>query len=224
VPPFDLRQEAQDFADELTDLLNKTVTAGIRLVPITSREADWATVGLNLTRTNASSPGGIPLTLGKKPPSGYLGLLYRLAPDDVEQTHLMVVSSFTSICLDANLNETLLHYDYERNKHQVDGYPEAHVQVCANSDVWERFCASRSSLDEDSMFERLHLPVGGRRNRPSLEEIIDLLVTEDLADGHPGWSSIVEAGRDRFFKRQLRAAVRAFPEVAIEELKRCGHL
>jgi hypothetical protein len=126
----------------------------------------------------------------------------------------MVVSSFVSLCSDKDLDSELLHYDYERGK--ADGYPEAHVQVCASTPVWETFAQGRSL--GDLPLAKLHLPVGGRRYRPTLEDIIDFLVTENLADGHPGWTEQVALGRTRFLERQLGAAVRRHPEVARKAL------
>ncbi|HEX8081339.1 MAG TPA: hypothetical protein VF557_14105 [Jatrophihabitans sp.] len=214
---FDLRGKAEQFADDLSTLLNNTVCNGIRLRPVIDEHTGVAMIGYNLSNDDLMSKG-LPLTLGHKPPSGYLGLMCRLTADDTEGKHLMVVSSFYSFCADRDLSEELLHYDYEREK--ADAYPEAHLQVSASSPVWERLAAARGL--GDMPLAKAHLPVGGRRYRPTVEDMIDFLVTEGLADGHPGWTTHVEAGRDRFMQAQLRAAVRRNPEVALEVLRSKG--
>lgn len=70
----------------------------------------------------------------------------------------MVESSFMGLFQDAALARPILHYDYERDK--GDGYPEAHLQVCASSGAWDDLCAA--TRGDDRPFERLHLPVGGQ--------------------------------------------------------------
>jgi hypothetical protein len=112
----------------------------------------------------------------------------------------------------------LLHYDYEREK--GDDYPEAHLQVCATSPTWEGLTASYGSRGR--ALERLHLPVGGRRYRPTVEDLIEFLITEKLATGRTGWRKHVRRGRARFEESQLRAAVRRNPEAVIAILREEG--
>jgi hypothetical protein len=144
----------------------------------------------------------------------------RLAPDQ-ERSYLMVVSSVTIIAIaedvedDANI---LLHSDYERNK--GDGYPEAHLQVLASSNAWD----SVARLDgEHPSLHQLHLPVGGRRFRPILEDLIDFLVYERLVHTHPQCESTIVARRNEFYDKQLRAAVRRDPGPAVEQLREQGY-
>jgi hypothetical protein len=73
--------------------------------------------------------------------------------------------------------------------------------------------------------QRLHLPVGGRRFRPTLEDLIDFLIIEKLVtDCRPDWAEEVAAGRERFRRRQLMAVVRRDPESALESLCEAGLL
>jgi hypothetical protein len=194
-------------------LLNGTVCTGVRITAVTHERLGFAVAGYKITRKQLIPTVGIPLTLGKKVPRGYIGLSYRLRVDD-QQRYLMVESSFMGLFLDHDLKHPLLHYDYERDK--PDGYPEAHLQVCATSDVWD-------SLGVRPL-ERLHLPVGGRRYRPTLEDFVEFLITEGLADGREQWADIVKSGRDGFHERQLRAAIRRNPQVALDILREEGHL
>jgi hypothetical protein len=216
---FDLRGEANKFAAELTALLNHTVTDGIRIIAITDRASKQARIGYEISPSDLSALSMIPLAFGRKAPRLYLGLLYLMASDD-RGRYPMIRSSVMYLSADRDGTRTLLHYDYERNK--ADDYPEAHLQVCATSDEWEQ--AMRSYGPKGRPLEKLHLPVGGRRFRPSVEDLVEFLVTEQLADGRPNWETHVDAGRRRFEERQLRAAVRRNPEIALAILREEGHI
>jgi hypothetical protein len=221
IPGFDLRAESRQFATDLSSLLNNTVCHGISLNSIiTENEPTRAVVGYKITRRNFSDIRAIPITISNRPPKLYLGLSMRLAPDE-ERRYLMVVSSVTVIAIakdvedDANI---LLHSDYERDK--GDGYPEAHLQVLASSNAWD----SVARLDgEHPSLHQLHLPVGGRRFRPILEDLIDFLVYERLVHTHPQCESTIVARRNKFYEKQLRAAVRRNPRPAVEQLRLQGY-
>jgi hypothetical protein len=119
---------------------------------------------------------------------------------------------------DAGHLTELLHYDYERDK---EGYPEAHIQVIATSEAWDTVLAS--SGKPKAGVGKLHLPVGGRRFRPALEDLIEALIEEHILDGAPGWPRIINEHRDRFRRLQLRAAIRREPEVASVALQALGY-
>ena len=58
--------------------------------------------------------------------------------------------------------------------------------------------------------------------RPGLEA--EFLVTEKLAPGRRNWKTHVDRGRQGFEERQLRAAVRRHPEIALAILREEGHI
>jgi hypothetical protein len=159
----------------------------------------------------------IPLAFGGKAARLYLGLLFKMVADDRGQ-YPMIRSSVMYLSPDSDAAVTLLHYDYEREK--PDDYPEAHLQVCATSVEWEE--AMGSYGPKGRPLRKLHLPVGGRRFRPSVEDLIEFVITEQLAAGRPGWKRHVDRGRQRFEERQLRAAVRRNPDIALSVLRELG--
>ena len=112
----------------------------------------------------------------------------------------------------------LLHYDYERDK---AGYPDAHVQVSAVSEdgdeLLESAGRSRGGLG------KFHLTVGGRRYQPSIEDVIDMLIAEQFIEPKPYARERLDAGREVFQRRQLRAAIRRDPEAAVLELRAAGY-
>ena len=111
----------------------------------------------------------------------------------------------------------LLHYDYERDKSR---YPEAHLHVRATSDAREE--VTRRCGREGRPLERFHLPLGPRRLRPVLEDLIEFLIVEGLAPRRPGWEAHIRQGRARFMENQLAAAVRSDPEIALHILREEG--
>ena len=66
----------------------------------------------------------------------------------------------------------------------------------------------------------LHIPVGGSRFRPCLEDFIQFLICECKFDSEPGWRKNVEVGRERWRRLQAAAVVRDVPEDAAKVLRR----
>ncbi|MCY3967069.1 MAG: hypothetical protein OXF21_00670 [bacterium] len=59
-----------------------------------------------------------------------------------------------------------------------------------------------------------HWPTGGKRFRPTLEDLIEFMIVEELAIPHNQWQETIEEHRQRWFELQLSAAVRRNPEIA----------
>lgn len=215
---FDLGRDAAKFAGELSKLLNCTVCDGIRLSAVITNPGR-VVIAYKIDKYDLDPTHGIPITLGSKRPTGYLSLSFRLGTD-AERQYLMVQSSFMGLFLDEHLDQPIMHYDYERDK--GDGYPEAHLQVCAESDAWDAL--SLLARGDKRPLERLHFPVGGRRFRPTLEDLVDFLLAEGIADKRPGAEAVIEAGREGFHHLQLRAMIRRNPGPAIQALRDFGQL
>ena len=218
---FDLVGKSQEFAGELSDLLNATVCDGPRLNCLVFYQDQYTIVGYHIERNNLRGEG-IPLKI-KRDPKFFLSVSIHLRPDEHNE-YLMVQSSAMTLRTDsviANRN-MLLHYDYEREKE--DDYPEAHLQICATSAEWEQ---AGVRLDGDArLLSKLHLPVGGRRFRPTLEDIVEFLIVEKLVEARPRRQSMkaIETSREKFREKQLRAAIRRYPDVAIDQLRKDGRL
>lgn len=141
---------------------------------------------------------------------------------DPEERYLTVGKSKIGLSLGPGDEATqmLLHYDYVREPaHQ---YPGAHVQVGGTSSVLMAWCQGAKVAPKE--LHKLHLPVGGKRYRPSLEDVIETLVVEGLAPGRAGLEAAVERHRQRWMERQLRAAVRRDLESAAAELRDAGYM
>ena len=69
----------------------------------------------------------------------------------------------------------------------------------------------------------LHFPVGGRRFRPSLEDLLEMLIVEFGITGVPGWQTAIEESRATYRAMQLRAAVLDAPSEAVGALRNAGY-
>ena len=138
--------------------------------------------------------------------------MYTLAAD-YQGRYLMVLSSVMTYGLDTDTDHPLFHYDYERDK--AHGYPDAHLQVSVDPPGWDTLCSSRGL---DKSFGALHLPMGHKRFRPTMEDLIRFLIVEGLADYRDGWDTVLADSQQQFEEKQLRAAIRRNPDVARQAL------
>ncbi|MFY1669296.1 hypothetical protein ACN27G_04975 [Plantactinospora sp. WMMB334] len=215
----ELERASHDFARTIQQVLNGTVCRFARVgAALLSEPIGYTFIGLNVTRTN---PIGQPvgLTVDGKKPYAWLNVGFTAWMKD---GHLTVYNSFITLSLDEMGDQTIFHYDYEREKDTRDGYTEAHLQIHGQSDKLSALLDAAGR--PKTSLERLHFPVGGRRYRPSLEDVIEFLISERLVRSHPVWKEVLDANRDAFHDRQLRAAVGFRPQVAMDELKKLGHL
>ncbi len=212
-PQGDLERQAREFAAEITGLLNKTVTHGIRLSSKMDRH------GSAIVRYWGNSPNGlddlIPLTISQKPARLGLRILHTLTLDDESKYLRNTQSAYALATADG---EAILTYDFVRPAPNV--YPEAHLHIDGESASLQRLLDLSGQTERTA--RRLHLPVGGRRFRPCLEDIIEFCVSEELVDYHAGWEDVLSEARSRFHLRQLKAAVRRCPEAAAEALQEAG--
>lgn len=92
----------------------------------------------------------------------------------------------------------------------------------APAGLWRvgRALASWAGAPKTRQLERLHFPVGGRRYRPALEDVVEFLITEGLAvPRDERWEDVLRAEREAFQRIQLHAAIRRDPDAGREVLK-----
>ncbi|MFD8771396.1 hypothetical protein [Streptomyces sp. NPDC059916] len=135
---------------------------------------------------------------------------------DAEREHLMVQQSFVGVFGSKDAKHGLFHYDYERDK--ADGYPDAHLQVDASSGFFGTL--NDPKCDPGRSLGALHFPVGGKRFRPCLEDVIEFLAVERIVNARDGYEKILEAGRERFRQNQLMAAMRRDPATVDKFIER----
>ncbi len=169
-------------------------------------------------RISQEHPRGeaVPLTISRSAARLSLKIIQTLELDP-ERRYLTTTKSAYTIA-SAGDGLPVLTYDYVRVP--TNQYPAAHLHV--HGDVQRcqhilNICGHERRRPVD-----LHLPVGGRRFRPSLEDLIEFCILEDLVTPRPDWHKTLEASRTRFHFQQLRAMVRRDPDTAAEELRDIG--
>ena len=218
--------EARDFAGRLTILLNNTITHGITLAAVEPSVVGRRLflVACGISRRDRA-PQIIPVTLGKKDPTVFFKAAYRLGSDD-QGNFLTVEESNLGLFLDREATQLFAHWDY--NRAPANNYPAAHLQVAGNSHVIAKICElARDRLQlqcPDRELRDAHFPVGGRRYRPTLEDVIEFLLTEQLVGGHPRADEEFSDSRANWETNQLRAAVRRNPRTAIAQLEVDGYV
>ncbi|GAA2174141.1 hypothetical protein GCM10009846_18940 [Agrococcus versicolor] len=133
--------------------------------------------------------------------------------------------------LGATSSEPLLRYEYVRDG--SGDVPNAHLQIHAHRDAIthalvaggnrtrraRRITPGGSTLAD---LKSLHLPLGGTRFRPCLEDVLHFLIEEFGVDAVDGWRSGLDAGRKEWRSLQLRSAIRDAPQIAVETLRQLG--
>lgn len=206
-----LTNEARRFAGDLSELLNGTITQGIR-ISAAMLPAGAAVVGYGVTKNNLKSS---PIELRTQQPrtSLYLFVTYTLDLNEQDDRFLTVTKS--TYGLGASQTERAFRYDYERGP--SNEYPEAYLHILGASERLAELVATGRPGRQPS---RLHLPVGGRRFRPCLEDIIEFCIVEQLVEPRNDmWRENLNAKRDGFYRRQLKAAVRQDPDTARSALE-----
>lgn len=138
---------------------------------------------------------------------------------DADEGQFLTVCSSVCALLVGNTPELVLHYDYQREKER---YTEAHLQVRARHEALEQFLGQLGRKEVDAL-AKIHLPVGGRRFRPSLEDLLECLIDEGLVERQPGWAEVLGDSRRDYRPKQIAAAVRRHHGTAIAELRRLGY-
>ena len=206
---------ARSFAAETAELLNLTVTDGIRIA-LQKRGDDTAVIGYGLSKTKMV-PRPIPLAVAGKA-RVFLYLIHTLSLDH-EQRYLTATSSTLSLYTSEQMrdDELIVGLDYTRER--ANEFPSTHLHVAGD----------RSDLDDICHGERktrslrsLHLPVGGRRFRPTLEDMIEFVITERMVEPRDNWHSVVKESRGKWEKIQAGAVARKFQFEAAQQLKHAG--
>lgn len=119
----------------------------------------------------------------------------------------------------------LVRFDYLRDPDRV---PASHINFSSMpKDMSEKIAKPHDPEhpnSDDHNSSRIHLPTGGHRFRPTLEDVLEMLIQDFKIDAKDDWRTAVRAGRQEFRKRQLAAAVGDDPQTAIEQLSKMKDL
>lgn len=147
---------------------------------------------------------------------GCLMLDYSLCLDRSGK-HLAVHSS-TFRLTDRRGKAPLIRMEYVRDAISV---PCSHVHVHAQSGHITHLLSKTGHATPHAV-ESIHIPTGGDRFRPCVEDFIQFLIEECNVAPREGWKAEVDVGRERWREHQTAAAVRDRPEIAISVLENLG--
>ena len=228
-PVFDLENEASSFATKISELLNATVAHDAELsISNIDNTSSWITSGPIPNKKSL-----IPLVTGptvRGIPMLGLSIFYKLTQVESNE-HLSVLSSGISLVMNSDSKNPVIRLEFERNQGIEPGAEStrshrrhaAHVQIHGESSALGAIWALNGRVHQTKL-ESLHIPVGGRRFRPSLEDFIEFLVIENLISAlHENGQQTLDRSRNEWLEIQLKAAVRSNPAVAIDQLRKLNY-
>lgn len=228
----DLIEESEKFAHVLTEVVNGTVAAGARFV-VTPFDGPTQLAWVFPEGSSPAKVSLIPIVCGLPDgdaPQLWLRTSFQVRLDDHED-HLAVQRSVFGLVIDHTTGRPAIRVEYDRDQgNEPDDLTPArhrrsaaHVQIHGSSEE----LAYVQGLNGDRQLrglEKFHVPVGGRRFRPSLEDFIEFLWVERLIPRlHDGWQDVLTRHRTNWLTLQLRAAVRNEPETAVAQLEAMGY-
>lgn len=221
-----LSEQAESFADSLT------VTAQAVIGP--ECPAFRATV----------VEGADAFAIRQQPATGLIlcdldGPLLRLSVDyqctlDGHDRYLAVQKSKIHVFVEPEGREPLFRYEFERDMNEK--LPAAHIQFHGKHPELERVMAEcgdstqrakrRQQGKKPALLTALHFPVGGSRFRPSLEDVLEMLIEEfgihPVASVGSARKTLADA-REEWRRKQIATVVRDAPSVAVQVLRDMGY-
>ena len=203
-----LESFGREFANELQGLVRQTLGTSRAVRSVKHR-------GRTVVRPGSSKPVAVALKY-KGRLSAKLMFRYEIGLDSSGKFPAITTSEVH--LLSAATNRPVLRYEYLSNANRS---PSAHWHVHGENTELGRILGDRGPVR--GRLEDLHLPVGGIRFRPALEDVIEFLIVDLEFDHERAWRSAVNDGRERWRATQLAVAVRDSPEHAAETLRRLGY-
>lgn len=128
----------------------------------------------------------------------------------------------------AGIPDPLVRFEYVRSSNEPPG---AHLHVHAHRDEMAYLLRladkgrPKRGLKRDRLprLAEMHLPVGGHRMRPALEDVLLFLEREFAIDTVDGWKAVIDKHLRNWRLMQLKAAVRDAPDSAAWVLRSLGY-
>lgn len=219
-----LGNQAEDFAQQLSDTINDVIVGKHEL---TLQAVQGRYVLEPKRRADDEKMPCLDLHLPESPKRiGRLQFRYEMTLDHQHEYLKVVLSSFT-IRAEAD-GTALIRLDYEPINMQGTRAPVSHWQIQAHHNALANWltlahATQNRSGNQSGRVDKIHLPVGGERFRPCMEDLLQLLVTDLGVAAKSGHMRAIKEGRARWRELQLRSAVRDNPAIAAEVLADCGY-
>ena len=210
-----LQDRAQQFAEEIEATLLAVLPG--KHAMLSRRIEDFERYVLR----PAGPRGEIPIHVGGEHLAS-LAISFYLTMDRAKAYLKTVGSKFT--LLSVLEKKPLVRLEYLADMQRA---PISHWQMHAERGAFSHLLARAHAHNPERVAKphdlaSLHLPVGGERYRPCLEDLLEFLVVDCGVDHQPGWQNAVHDGRMRWRRRQLGAAVRDTPDEAARVLRELG--
>lgn len=222
--PQPLEDQAAEFAERMTRLLRETIAddAEITSAKITSEEDG---------REHFFLRNG---EIGNRPLANLKGQPIRVAGSDAlslsvawtfepntEGLYLKTMYSvFALNVTTAGKPAPFIRLEVDE-KRATDDWAKAHIHVTADSALLGHIHGSQGLPFKT--VQKLHLPVGGFRYRPCLEDFIEFLAHEQLCPVKDGWPRVVDESRAEYRQSQFKSMVRKEQALAVEVLAERGY-
>ena len=142
---------------------------------------------------------------------------YRTGLDRLDQFPTVLNSTFQIRAAGA----PAIRFEYERDKSSV---PAAHIHVHGDGGLLSPGLMKNGKKgSRTGDWQNLHLPVGGHRFRPSLEDFLYFVINECGFRGRAEWEDTLLTSRVSWLDKQCAAATRDAPDVAAEALRALGY-
>jgi hypothetical protein len=223
----DLRGRAADFAERLTRLISDVIPGSNP--PFAAQVLPGFRPRLEVAPVQADDPDAqhSAIVMSVRGRVRTMTLTLRVSyflTWDSSGRHLTVEESTFGLGI-PKVQEPFFRWDYDRSMHDSQ-LPAAHIQVHAHRDEVGFLMTlaakgrpqRRERAEELPRLAELHLPVGGDRYRPCLEDVLQIAIVELGADAKPGWERVLARERAHYRRLQLAAAVRDSPETAARVL------
>ncbi|WP_344046751.1 hypothetical protein [Nocardioides panacihumi] len=163
-----------------------------------------------------TSDDGVPLTISGNL-YGWLRPSFQCRFDHVG--HCLAIHKANFWIGSSKTRSPLIRFEYEYESRTA---PHSHIQIHAESGVLSSLLTrARHTTPHD--LSKLHLPTGGSRFRPNLEDVIQFLIEECRLDHRDTWRAAVNDHRAEWRRVQTRAVARAMPAEAARALRELGY-
>ncbi|MET0989741.1 MAG: hypothetical protein ABWY54_03755 [Glaciihabitans sp.] len=120
--------------------------------------------------------------------------------------------------------QPLLRLEFDAAMHTA---PIVHWHVHAERGAFSHLLARSHAVRPGQVtsphqLSSLHLPVGGERFRPCLEDLLQFLIEECGIDSNGDWAAAIAEGRERWRRRQVRTVARDAPAEVADVLRGLG--
>lgn len=209
-----LEAEARTFGDKIGDLLTRSLPKAPDI--LVSEVNGKVRIRPNGQLVEDQEKGGVPLLI-RDQHLAWLRINYSCRPDAAR--HYLAVDGSKFWIVSTKDRSPLFRFEFN---YESRTSPHSHIQVHAERGTLTHLL-TRCGHDRAHDMSALHLPTGGSRFRPNLEDVIQFLIEDVGVDPVDGWRDAVDEHRAEWRAIQTRAAARAMPHEAAEALRRLGY-